>query len=105
MSPAHPRKDGLRTAKTFGRAEFDAFQKALASFGDRELLELKRRVLEGVATGDDPEALSVAKSRFARGMIRVALRRFNALDGSSPSLSQWREAHDLAEPARGHDGC
>jgi hypothetical protein len=34
----------------------DAFQKALALFGDPELLELKRRVFDGVASGDGSEA-------------------------------------------------
>jgi hypothetical protein len=97
LYPAHPQKDGLGTPKPFDRAEFDAFQKALALFGDRELLELKRRVLDGVAAGDSPEALTVPKSRFARGMIRVALRQLNAMNGSSPSLSLWRQKFDLAD--------
>jgi hypothetical protein len=105
LYPTHPQKDGLGTAKAFDRAEYDAFQKALALFGDAELLELKRRVFSGVASGDSPEALTAPKSRFARGVIRVALRQLNALNGSSPSLSQWREKFDLAEPAQGHDGC
>jgi hypothetical protein len=61
LYPAHPQKDGLGTAKPFDRAEFDAFQKALALFGDRELLELKRRVIDGVAYGDRPDALRAPK--------------------------------------------
>jgi hypothetical protein len=100
LYPAH-----LGTAKPFNRAEFDAFQKALALFGDRELLELKKRVFDGVAAGDSPEALIVPQSWFARGVIRVALRQLKPLNGSSSSLSQWRQAYDLAEPGRGHGGC
>jgi hypothetical protein len=68
----------------------DPFQKALALFGDPELLELKRRVFDGVASGDGPEALTVPQTRFATGVIRVALRQLHARNGSSPSLSQWR---------------
>jgi hypothetical protein len=50
--------------------------------------------------------LTVPQSRFARGVIRVALRQLNALNRSSPSLSQWREEYDLADTAAsGHDGC
>ena len=49
LYPANPQKDGHGTAKPFNRAEYDEFQKALALFGDPELLELKRRVLDGVA--------------------------------------------------------
>jgi hypothetical protein len=71
LYPAHPQKDGLGTAKPFDRAEYEAFQKALALFGDPELLELKRRVFRSVASGDSPEALTVPKTRFARGVIRL----------------------------------
>jgi hypothetical protein len=63
------------------------------------------RVFGGVASGDSPEALAVPKCRFARGDIRVALRQLNALNGSSPSLSQWREKFDLADAAQDHAGC
>jgi hypothetical protein len=105
LYPAHAQKDGLGTAKPFDHAEFDAFQKALDLFGDRELLELKKHVFDGVAAGDSPEALIVPQSRFARGVIRVALHQLKALNGSSPSPSRWRQAYDLAEPGRGHGGC
>ena len=50
-------------------------------------------------------ALSMPQSRFARGVIRVALRQINALDGSSPSLSRWRQKYDLAERAKVSGGC
>jgi hypothetical protein len=105
LYPAHPQKDGLGTAKPFDRAEYDAFQEALALFGDPELLKLKSRVFRSVPLGDSPESLIAPQSRFARGVIRVALRQLNALDGSSPNLLRWRQTYDLAEPARGHDGC
>jgi hypothetical protein len=105
LYPAHPQKDGLGSAKPFDCAEHDAFQKALGLFGDRELLELKERVFNDVASGKRPEALMALRSRFARGAIRVALRQLNALNGSSPILSQWREAYDLSESARDHNGC
>jgi hypothetical protein len=97
LYPAHPQKDGRGTAKPFDRAEYEAFQKALSLFGDPELLELKRRVLDCVAAGNSPEGFTVPQSRFARGVIRVALRQLNALNGSSPSLSQWRQKFDLAD--------
>jgi hypothetical protein len=105
LYPPHPQKDVPGTAKPFNRSEYDTFQKALALFGDPDLLELKRRVFDGVTSGDRPEALTVPQSRFARGVIRVALRQLYALNGSSPSLSEWRQKYDLAEPARDNDGC
>src|ERR1700733_1162337 len=102
--PAHPQKDRVGAAKPFNRAEYEAFQKALAPFGDPELLELKWRVIHGVAFGDRPEDLPVPQSRFARGVIRVALRQLHALNGSSQrsrggdkstiSPSGWRRATD-----------
>jgi hypothetical protein len=105
LYPAHPHKDGFGAVKPFNRAEHDEFQKGLGSFGDPELLELKRRVVDGVASGDRPESLSVPKNRFAKGVIRVALRQLHAGNGSSPTLSQWREMYDRAETAQDHDGC
>ena len=103
LYPAHPQKDRLGAAKPINRAEYAAFQKALALFGDPELLELKRRVIHGVACGDRPEDLPVPQSRFARGVIRVALRQLHALNGSSPTLSRWRQKYDLAERAEASD--
>jgi hypothetical protein len=103
LYPANPRKDVHGTVKPFNRTEHDEFQKALGSFGDPELLELKKRVVDGVASVDRPEALSMPKSRFAKGVIRVALRQLHACDGSSPILSQWRETYDRAEPAQDYD--
>jgi hypothetical protein len=103
--PAHPQKDGLGAAKLFDRGEHHVFQNALARFGDPELLELKRRVFHSVASGDSPETLSRPASRFARGVIRVALRQLHDLNGSSPILSDWRQKFDLAASASAHDGC
>jgi hypothetical protein len=77
----------------------------LSLFGDRELLALKGRVFDCVASGDRPESLILPQSRFARAAIRVALRQLHALNGLSPSLSLWKERYDLAEPAQGNDGC
>lgn len=105
LYPAHPQKDGLGAAKTFNRAEYEAFQEALALFGDPELLELKRRVFASVASGRGPDVLTLPQSRFARSVIRVALRQLNALNGSSASLPLWRQKFDLADTVRGHDGC
>lgn len=103
LYPANPQTDRLGAAKPFNRAEYQAFQKALALFGDPELLELKRRVIHGVAFGDPPESLTVPQNRFARSVIRVALRQINALDGSSQSLSRWRQKYD--ERVKVSDGC
>jgi hypothetical protein len=105
LYPAHPQKDGFGAAKHFNHIEHATFQKALSLFGDPELLELKRRVFDSVAFGDRPESLIVPQSRFARGVIRVALRQLQALHGSSPGLLLWRQKYDLSDTARGHDGC
>jgi hypothetical protein len=105
LYPAHPQKDGFGLGKPLNRAEYKAFQEALSLFGELELLELKKRVFDGVAVGADPESLVAPQSRFARGVIRVALRQFNALNGPSPTLAQWRQKYDLAESARGRDAC
>jgi len=103
LYPAHPQKDGLGTTKPFNRAEYDEFQEALALFGDPELLELKRQVFDSVTRGDPPDSLVAPPGMFSRGVIRVALRQLHALNGSSPSLSQWRREYDLADSASVHD--
>jgi len=105
LYPVHPQKDGLGTIKPFNRAEYDEFQRLLTTFGDPELLELKRRVFDSVARGDKPESLTVPKGRFARGVIRVALRQLHARDESSTCLSHWRQVYDLANSASAPDGC
>ena len=99
LYPVHPQRDGLGMPKSFDRVAHNAFRKALASFGDQELLELKGRVFDGVRSGKSPEALAMPQNRFARGVIRVALRQLHALDGPSPDLSKWRMKFDLAETA------
>jgi hypothetical protein len=105
LYPAHPQKDGLGTTKPFNRTEFAEFQTLLMTFGDPELLELKRQVFDSVTRGDRPESLIAPQGRFARSVIRVALRQLHARDGSSPSLSRWRQAYDLADGPSTNDGC
>jgi hypothetical protein len=105
LYPAHPRKDGQGTTRPFNRAEHEAFQEALALFGHGALLELKAEVCDRVNSGDRPEALTVPNNRFAKGVIRVALRQLRARDESSPCLSQWRQAYDLSDSASASDGC
>lgn len=51
------------------------FQALLDSYGNPEIVAVKKRVLEGLASGERPEALDLPASRFARAAVRLALRQ------------------------------
>jgi hypothetical protein len=105
LYPSHPGIDGLDVANQFDRAKHEASLKSLALFGDPELFELKWHVFNSVTSGRGPEALTVPKNRFARGVIRVALRQLHAMNGPSPNLSRWRQRYDLADSTESSDEC
>jgi hypothetical protein len=105
LYPAHPYKDGLGATKPFNASEFTAFQMALASFGDQELLELKSQVRDRVVSGDPPDSVTVPKNRFAKAVIRIALRQLHAQHGSSATLSPWREMYERGGPASDDPEC
>jgi hypothetical protein len=92
--PAHPLRDQFGKRRPFQRNHHDAFQRMLERYGTQQQLALKRRVIEAVAAGCGPSALTPAPDRFARATVRVALRQLQATATESPLLPQWLFGYD-----------
>jgi len=93
---SHPIRDGQRLP--FQSERHAAFQALLARYGDPQLTDIKRRVVESVVAGRMPPPGGMAADRFARAAVRVALRQLQVVERSSPALAAWLSAHDRLEP-------
>jgi hypothetical protein len=96
LYPPHPAKDAAGHPRPFDRRHHERFQRMLEMFGDSGLVALKRKVAAAIAAGEEPSAVHVRNDRFARGIVRVALRQLSALDQSAPKLAAWRAVYDGA---------
>lgn len=96
--PPHPLHDRNGGRQPFRRERHDAFQTLLSSYGDPELVALKRRVIDAVTAGRDPFGMAKASNRFARATVRVALRQLQAYDQLSAALAEWLALYDRDAP-------
>jgi hypothetical protein len=80
-----------------------AFQALLARYGDPELTDIKRRIVESVVAGRMPPPGGMAADRFARAAVRVALRQLRVVERTSPALVAWLATHDRLEPGELND--
>jgi len=87
--PPHPAKDALGRLRPFDADRHHAFQTMFSTFGDPELVALKKRVTAAVIAGEDPSKIVVADSRFGRASIRVALRQLRITHQTLPKLAAW----------------
>ena len=101
--PPNPVRDRFGHPRPFQGERHAAFQVLLARFGEPQFVEIKRRVIESVAAGCGPSAVSLAGDRFTRATVRVALRQLKALDPTSPALAEWLSAHDRFEAVEAED--
>ena len=101
--PPHPLRDGFGRSQPFQRERHAAFQALLARYGDPQLVELKRRVIESVMAGHGPPGMTAAGDRFACAAVRVALRQLQASDKKSIALAAWLSVHDRFDPAEAED--
>ena len=92
--PPHPMRDALGHGRPFQSERHEAFQTLLARYGDPQLVDTKRRVVESVAAGQVPPNGGMAADRFARAAVRVALRQLQAVEQGSPALVAWLAAYD-----------
>ena len=99
LYPAHPTKDAFGRELPFDEERHAFFQKALQRFGDRDMVDLKRRIHRAIEDGADPSTVAVPNDRFARGSARVALRQFKASCRASPALAAWFQAYDASNPS------
>lgn len=101
--PPHPIRDAFGHRRPFQSERHAAFQRLLARYGDPQLVDIKRRVVESVAAGQGPPDAGIAANRFARAAVRVALRQLQAIERSSPALAVWLSAHDRIDPDEPND--
>ncbi|HTV26873.1 MAG TPA: hypothetical protein VMF32_03750 [Xanthobacteraceae bacterium] len=101
--PPHPMRDAFGHRHPFRSERHAAFQTLLAHYGDPQLVDIKRRVVESVVAGKGPSAAGMSADRFARAAVRVALRQLQAIERSSPALSAWLSAHDRLDPEEPND--
>jgi hypothetical protein len=94
LYPPHPARDGLGAPRTFDANSHDAFQSAIAAFGDPETLAIKRRITAAVEAGEPPSA--TAQTRHGRTSIRIALRQMKAAGHTSAALPAWLASFDQA---------
>lgn len=96
--PAHPAKDSHNKALPFDGGRHSSFQRMLAQFGDPDIRDLKRRIVQAVEQDATPDAVTVPDSRFARAAVRIALRQFKASGRPAPALAAWLATHDASGP-------
>jgi hypothetical protein len=91
--PPHPGSDAHGRVRPFDHACHAAFQSMLHAFGDPQLNALKDAVVAAVMAGRMPDSVPLAKSRHARGCVRVALRQLQASGVASATLADWIAAY------------
>jgi hypothetical protein len=101
--PPHPLRDQSGKKRAFEINYHDAFQAVLERCGTPEQVALKRRVVDAVAAGHGPSALSLADDRFTRATVRVALRQLQATTPQSPALVEWLSSYDRPGAAADED--
>jgi hypothetical protein len=101
--PPHPMRDASGHHRSFQSEHHAAFQTLLARYGDPQLVDTKRRIVECVAAGRGPREAAPAADRFARAAVRVALRQLQAVEQGSPALTAWLTAHDRLDPDEPND--
>ena len=101
--PPHPMRDALGHGRPFQSERHAAFQTLLARYGDPQLVDTKRRIVESVAAGYGPSDAVPAADRFARAAVRVALRQLQAVEPGSPALTAWLSAHDRLDSEEPND--
>ncbi len=101
--PPNPVRDRFGHRRPFQRERHAAFQVLLARYGEPQFVEIKRRVIESVAAGRGPSAVSLAGDRFTRATVRVALRQLKVLDQTSSALAEWLSAYDRFEAVEAED--
>ena len=98
LYPAHPAKDAFGRALPFDEERNAFFQEALQQFGDKDIVELKRRIHRAIEDGADPSIVVVPNDRFARGSARITLRQLKASRRMLPALAAWLQAYDASSP-------
>jgi hypothetical protein len=100
LYPPHPARDAIGRRTAFCQNRHAIFQDLLARFGEPKLLDIKRRVHEGVNAAQTPSALSISTldDRYSRAALRIALRQIKMSGAPVPSIDTWLAAYDRLDP-------
>jgi hypothetical protein len=85
--PPHPTRNALGQPQRFQAERHAAFQALLGRYGDPQLVDIKRRVMESVAAGTSPDSIRIPAGRFARASVRIALRQLRMASPCSSALA------------------
>lgn len=96
--PPHPVSDAFGRKRPFDPNAHEAFQAILRAFGDEGLFNLKTQALASLEAGIDPETLGIAKTRYARNSLRVAVLQWAVT--STHSKGGQAEALSIGLPGR-----
>jgi hypothetical protein len=103
--PPHPMRNAHGEPPPFHLGRHAGFQTLLSRYGAAQLVDLKSRVLAGVAAGNAPSSIDIPADRFARAAVRVALRQLRAADPAAQALPAWLSAHDRSDPDEPNDAA
>jgi hypothetical protein len=98
LYPPNPIRDQFGRRRAFQQNHHATFQALLTRFGDPQVVAIKRQVVESVAAGREPSAMSEAGDRTGRATVRVVLRQLQASGQSLAALAAWLSAYDRTEP-------
>ena len=93
--PANPVRDDHGHKRPFHAGYHARFQALMECYGEADIIAVKRSVCDAVRSGMPPAAVELT-TRRARTACRIALRQMLYTDGSSPTLTAWREAYEPA---------
>jgi Family of unknown function (DUF6925) len=97
LYPPHPVRDGMGRRHSFRNDRHVSFQKTLARFGDPELLSIKHKVFDAVASGCPPSALPRIDDRFGRAALRIALRQIEVSGDRPSAIDAWLAEYDRGD--------
>lgn len=100
LHPANPVMDSMGRDRDFDIGDHARFQNLFERFARRDLPNLRKAVLDGLARRNEPERFLLQSDRFTRATVRITLRQQYRLakqfgGGSYLDLvSRWRDVLD-----------
>ena len=96
FNPRSPWRDAMGRRVAFDRALDRDFLSLLACFGLPEEIRIRSKIQAAIDAGVQPQAFVWPKTRRARAVARLTLRRI-AQQQPSALANEWRARHDHAE--------
>jgi hypothetical protein len=99
LYPPHPVRDAVGQSRSFRQDRHASFQDLLARFGEQNLFEVKRRVVNAIRATHEPSAFPLPDNRYGRAALRIALRQIKVSGELAPAIDAWLSAYDHVDPA------